>query len=82
MGDRVRNPAYCPPFALLAVALAPQAASASGFALLERAEAIVVASGVGITSEFRNGGSEPALLQPLGDGGDAGGGIVGAAFGN
>jgi long-chain fatty acid transport protein len=46
----------------------------AGLARLERAEAIVVASGIGITSEFRNGGSQPALLQPLGgDGGDAGG---------
>ena len=43
----------------------------AGLARLERAEAIVVASGIGITSEFRNGGSQPALLQPLG--GDAGG---------
>jgi long-chain fatty acid transport protein len=43
----------------------------AGLARLERAEAIVAASGVGITSEFRNGGFEPALLQPPGgDGGD------------
>jgi long-chain fatty acid transport protein len=108
MRRRTRNRSLAPSLAVLAAVLAPAAASASGFALLEqsasrlgsafagttaaaddattmyfnpaglaeleRSQAIVVASGVGIASEFRNGGSQPALLQPPGsDGGDAGG---------
>jgi long-chain fatty acid transport protein len=46
----------------------------AGLWRLERPEAIVVASGVGITSEFNDEASQAALGQPLGhDGGDAGG---------
>ena len=46
----------------------------AGLNHLQGAEAIVVASGVNISSEFRDEGSQAALLQPLGgDGGDAGG---------
>jgi long-chain fatty acid transport protein len=45
----------------------------AGLSHLGRGEAIIVASGVGINSEFRSSGSQPALGQPLGgEGGDAG----------
>jgi long-chain fatty acid transport protein len=46
----------------------------AGLSRLEGAEAIFVASGIGITSEFNDEGSQAALGQPLGhNGGDAGG---------
>jgi long-chain fatty acid transport protein len=46
----------------------------AGMSLLTHADALLVASGIEITSEFHDkGGSVPALGQPLGnDGGDAG----------
>src|SRR5690606_3534101 len=37
----------------------------AGLALLERSELLVVASGVSISSQFRNAASQPALGQPL-----------------
>lgn len=47
--------------------------NAAGLTQLEGMQAIVVASGIEITSEFRDRGSLPALGQPLGNtGGDAG----------
>jgi long-chain fatty acid transport protein len=46
----------------------------AGMQRLEQAEALIVLSGVDISSEFENRNSLPALGQPLGnDGGDAGG---------
>lgn len=46
----------------------------AGLTKLTAAEVIVIASGIGISSQFVNQGSQPALGQPLGgDGGDAGG---------
>jgi long-chain fatty acid transport protein len=46
----------------------------AGLNHLQGPEAIVVASGINISSEFRYEASQPALLQSLGgDGGDAGG---------
>ena len=46
----------------------------AGLSLLESAEAIVVASGIEITSAFNDQASQAALGQPLGhNGGDAGG---------
>ena len=46
----------------------------AGLAHLEEGQILVVASGIDIASEFHDRGSQPALLQPLGnDGGDAGG---------
>ena len=45
----------------------------AGMTLLDRPEAVVSASGIDITSEFRNSSSAAAFAQPLGDnGGDAG----------
>lgn len=45
----------------------------AGMTLLPGPEAVVSASGIEITSEFRNGSSVPAFAQPLGgNGGDAG----------
>jgi long-chain fatty acid transport protein len=56
--------------------------NAAGMAKLDRPQAVVLASGIQITSEFRNRSSAPALLQPLGgNGGDAGGwNLVPAAY--
>jgi long-chain fatty acid transport protein len=56
--------------------------NAAGLTKLDRAQAIVLTSGIQITSEFRNRSSAPALLQPLGgNGGDAGGwSLVPAAY--
>lgn len=46
----------------------------AGLARLERSEVLMVVSGVGISSQFRNDNSQAALGQPLGaQGGDAGG---------
>ncbi len=48
--------------------------NAAGLAYLDHPQAIVVASGIVISSEFHDRASQPALAQPLGnDGGDAGG---------
>ncbi|MGH8189482.1 MAG: outer membrane protein transport protein, partial [Steroidobacteraceae bacterium] len=48
--------------------------NAAGIAKLDRAQAVVLASGIQVASEFRNRSSARALLQPLGgNGGDAGG---------
>ncbi len=45
----------------------------AGMTALEQAEAVAVASGIDIGSEFRNRSSAPAFAQPLGgNGGDAG----------
>lgn len=56
--------------------------NAAGIAKLDRAQAVLLASGIQISSEFRNQSSAPALLQPLGgNGGDAGGwNLVPAAY--
>src|SRR5262249_30253618 len=45
----------------------------AGMTSLRQSEAVLSASGIDISSEFRNGNSLPAFAQPLGDnGGDAG----------